>query len=216
MVQDYNGTTVVDAAGEPIGTVERSYVDDAGTVRVVRVKLGKLFAKHRLVPVDAARRETDRLSIPYTKQMVEDSPDVDADNTLEPEGLERVRTYYAGSAPRQSSRAPDEEQAEERNPVAEERRAVVREVPPASGRGAAVSTVDDAGEVGRIRDRGDVIEIPIVEEELVKRPVVKEILRVKKSTITEHQDVTEDLRKEEVEIDQEGDVAIRTDEQRRS
>ena len=216
MVQDYNGAAVVDATGEEIGTVERSYLDDAGTVRVVRVKMGRLFAKHRLVPMDAARREADRLSIPYTKQMVEDSPDVDADDTLEHEGLERVRTYYAGSAPRQSAHAPDEEQAEERSARAEERRAVVQEVPPASGRDAAVSAQNDADEVGRIRDRGDVIEIPIVEEELVKRPVVKEILRVKKSTITEHQDVTADLRKEEVEIDQEGDVEIRTDEQRRS
>ena len=219
MVQDYNGSAVVDATGEEIGTVERSYLDDAGTVRVVRVKLGKLFAKHRLVPVDAARRETDRLSIPYTKQMVEDAPDVDADDTLESEGWERVRAYYAGFAQRQSPRAPDERPEEERRSVADERRPVVQDVPPPPIRDAAVSRVDDtedAGELGRIRDHGDTIEIPIVEEELVKRPVVKEVLRVKKSTITEQRDVTEDLRKEDVEIDQQGDVEVRADEHRRT
>ena len=32
MIEDYNGTAVVDAAGETIGTVERSYVDDDGAV----------------------------------------------------------------------------------------------------------------------------------------------------------------------------------------
>jgi hypothetical protein len=39
MMEDYDGTDVTDAAGERIGSVERSYVDDQGTVQFVEVKL---------------------------------------------------------------------------------------------------------------------------------------------------------------------------------
>jgi len=205
VVQDYDGATVVDATGEAIGTVERSYVDDDGAVRMVRVKLGKLFAKHRLVPVDDVRRDDDTLRIPYAKQVVEDAPDVDVKDTLEGEGLEQVRAYYVGT---------QERLVEEHRPIVEERPPVVADVPAAVVRDASVPTGDDAGETARIRDRGDTIEIPIVEEELVKRPVVKEVLRVRKQTVSAQQQVSEELRKEDVEIEGDGDVEIRTEPER--
>lgn len=51
-----------------------------------------------------------------------------------------------------------------------------------------------------IRETGDVIEVPIVEEELVKRPVVKEVIRVRKSELTDQRTVDADRRTEEVEV----------------
>ena len=64
-----------------------------------------------------------------------------------------------------------------------------------------------------MRDLGDVIEVPIVEEELVKRPVVKEILRIRKHTVTDQQQVDEEPRKDDIEVDREGDVDVRVDDQ---
>ena len=205
MVQDYNSAAVVDATGERIGTVERSYVDDAGTVRVVGIKMGTLRAKHRLVPVDAAVREKDELRIPYAKQTVEESPDVDVDDTLEGETLERVRAYYAGGR----------ERVQQDQPTVQEREATVRDVGRTAARAVPDARAEDAQEMSRARDRGDVIEVPIVEEELVKRPVVREVLRVRKGTVTEHQQVNEELRREDVELEREGDVGLRGDEHRR-
>ena len=216
MVQDYDGAAVVDATGERIGTVERSYVDDGGTVRVIAVKLGRLFAKHRLVPIDDAKREDDAIRVPYTKEMVQDSPDVDADEDLEGEALARVRAYYAGTRERSRGDVEDERRSEPPTPAAERTEATVAEVRPGREGDASGATADDAEVVTGIRDRGDVIEIPIVEEELVKRPVVREVLRIRKSTIVERQDVDEELRKEDVEIDQEGDVDVQVDDRRRS
>ena len=207
MVQDYDGTAVIDAAGDKIGTVERSYVDDTGAVRMVSIKMGILRAKHRLVPVDEVQPEEDTLRIPYTKQVVEDSPDVDADDTLEGETLERVRAYYAGGR---------ERVAHDRSTV-QEREARVRDVGQAEARDVAAVPAADVQEMRQVRDRGDVIEVPIVEEELVKRPVVKEVLRIRKSTITEQQQVREDVRKEDLEIDRHGDVDVHVeDHERRS
>ena len=206
MVQDYNSAAVVDATGERIGTVERSYVDDAGTVRVVGIKMGTLRAKHRLVPVDGAVREKDELRIPYAKQTVEESPDVDVDDTLEGETLEQVRAYYAGGR----------ERLQQDHPTVQEREATVRDVGQRETRAVPDARAEDVQELSRIRDRGDVIEVPVVEEELVKRPVVKEILRIRKHTVTDRQQVNEELRKEDVDVAREGDVSVDVDDQRRS
>lgn len=226
MVQDYNGATVVDTAGERIGTIERSYVDDTGTVRMVEVKIGRLRTKHRLVPVDDARPANDEVKVPYTKQMIEDSPDAGADDTLEGETLERVRAYYGGARRRVQDQAEDDrrgqDQADDDRAAVPRKRTVQQsetadqDVREAEAPDASSGTWEEARAVGRVRDLGDTIEIPIVEEEIVKRPVVKEVLRVKKSTIVEQQRVSEDLRREDVEIDREGDVDVRVDDQRRS
>ncbi len=194
MIEDYNGTTVVDAAGEKIGTVERSYVNDDGVVQVVSVKLGKLFAKHRLVPVDGLQPADDTLQLPYPKALVEAAPEVDADDDLSGAALAQVRRHYA----------------------------TLREVPtvlePADDAtaGAPVEGTMPADDHPRrpsatsIRDDGEVVEIPIVEEELVKRPVVKEVLRVRKETVTRQQPVETTLRREELVVDDQGDVDVTT------
>ena len=206
MVQDYDGAAVIDATGEKIGTVERSYVDDSGAVRVVRLKIGMLRAKHRLMPVDEVQPEEDTLRVPYTKQVVEDSPDVDVDDDLDGETLERVRAYYGGGR----------EQVQHDRSMVQEREAPVRDAGQAETGDAAAVPADAGREMRGVRDLGDVIEVPIVEEELVKRPVVKEILRIRKHTVTDQQQVNEQLRREDVEVDREGDVEVRVEDQRRS
>jgi hypothetical protein len=182
MIPDYHGAVVLDAAGERIGTVERSYVDDCGTVKFVEVKIGGFRAKHRLIPSADAQSGHGGLAVPYTKDVIRASPDAaSAGDTLEGELLEQVQAYYAGSR--------------------------------TSGDVATSTTAAPAEDAGRrsggVRDRGDVIEIPIVEEELVKRPVVKEVLRVRKDQVTEQQTVEANLRKEDVEIAQDGDAMAR-------
>lgn len=100
MIQDYDGASVIDAAGHEIGTVERSYVDDRGAVRFVEVKIGRLLAKHRLVPVQDVDETAAGLEVAYTKQVIEDSPDASStEDILTGETLKRVRNYYAGTSP---------------------------------------------------------------------------------------------------------------------
>ena len=55
------------------------------------------------------------------------------------------------------------------------------------------------------------IRIPVVEEEVVveKRPVVKEELRIKKRVVEEEEIVEEDVRKEEIEVEGEGNYRDR-------
>ena len=73
-MEDYDGAQVLDADGNAVGTVDRTYVDDGGTAQMVDVKIGNLFAKHRLVPVDQAQATDDGLQVPYIKDGIEESP----------------------------------------------------------------------------------------------------------------------------------------------
>jgi Domain of unknown function (DUF2382)/PRC-barrel domain len=201
MMQTYDGADVVDALGEPVGTVERSYVDESGTVRLVEVAIGSFFPKYRLIPVADAQLTDGRLAVPYTKDVIVESPDASPTRaTLEGALLERVWASY-GSGPESTdvAMAAGEDVA----------------AAPASRAGASDDTSepgpDTAPRVGEVRDRGDVIEIPIVEDEVevVRRPVVKEVLRVRKDRVTEQQTIDTTVRKERIEVTQDDDLVAR-------
>ena len=205
MMQTYDGADVVDALGEPVGTVERSYVDESGTIGLVEVAIGSFFPKYRLIPVAEAQLTDGRLAVPYTKDVIVESPDASPTRaTLEGALLERVWASY-GSGPESTDVA-----------MAAGAMAAGEDVAaPASRAGASDDTSepapDTAPRVGKVRDRGDVIEIPIVEDEVevVRRPVVKEVLRVRKDRVTEQQTIDTTVRKERIEVTQDDDVVAR-------
>ena len=63
--------------------------------------------------------------------------------------------------------------------------------------------------VERTADGGEVVRVPIVEEELVveRRPVVKEVLVIRKRAVRDEQVVEADLRREQLHVDRRsGDV----------
>jgi len=202
MIQDYDGAEVVDACGERIGTVERSYVDDSETARFVAVTIGAFLPKHRLIPLDGAQFTSGTLvtsgtlAVPYTIDMIMKSPDASsASDTLEGELLEQVQAYYARS--RESTDVATAGSSEQ--DVAVVPAGDVAVVPgeviipePAS---------DMAWRAGEVRDRDDVMAIPIVEEEVVM--VKRRVLRVRPGQIIEHNTIPE-----RVEVIQDGDVVV--------
>jgi Domain of unknown function (DUF2382)/PRC-barrel domain len=198
MSDEYEGTILLSADGKRIGTVVRTWVDDNGTVRFVEAELGTLFGKYRLVPVRGAEHAGDGLKVPLTKRAVEGSPDIgDSAQMIEGSQLAGIIAYYRDRQTGAQFRAPEEG-------------SVASTTVPAH---SSTSEAATSTQVGEIRDLGDVIEIPIVEEELqiTKRPVVKEVIRVRKRTVVETRTVEADLRKEDVEVVPEGDIAIHGD-----
>jgi len=196
MIQDYDGAEVVDACGERIGIVERSYVDASEIVRFVEVMIGAFLPKHRLIPLDGAHISSGTLTVPYTKDMIVQSPDASSvSDTLEGELLEQVQAYYArGRESTDVATAGSSEQDVAVVPAGD-----VAVVPgeviipePAS---------DMAWRAGEVRDRDDVMAIPIVEEEVVM--VKRRVLRVRPGQIIEHNTIPE-----RVEVIQDGDVVV--------
>src|SRR5829696_695865 len=103
-------------------------------------------------------------------------------------GSVKVRKRVRTDRERLSVPKKREEVSVERVPVEEDRRE-------AEGRGGAL-------ESGIVEEDGE-IRIPIIEEEIVveKRPVVKEEIQLRKNVVEEEEVVEEDVRKEEVDVE---------------
>lgn len=223
MIEDYDGLEVVDKDGKKIGAVERSYVNDGGEIRFVEVKLRGLRPKHRFVPVDDVERTDAGLTLPFSKSMVEESPDASSEHdTLGEAILGDVRAYYQKNRDDTDPAVTEPAAATPVNEAESDSAGQSTSTPQAHGAGGkiqgAVEQVREKlpgshdtgrGDMGQVRDLGDVIEVPIVEEEIVKRPVVKEVLRIRKTSTSEQQLVDSDVRKENVDILTEGDVRVR-------
>lgn len=210
--EDWVGTTVYDAAGKEVGRVERAYPDGSGAVRYVRVKMGTLFARHRLVPADSSERTDAGLKLPYSKDTIESSPDLPDDvDPLSGMVSEDLRGYYtAGTTeapPREASGGTAARPAADSAP-AEPAPTSVETTASAPADRSTEAMAANAQQVGGIRDSGDVVEIPVTEERLVKQPVVTEVIRVRKTAVPETETVSAEIRKEDVEVESQGDAPI--------
>ena len=88
------GMTVTDSSGEKIGAIEDVYYDDAtGRPEWIGIGTGIFGLRRRVVPVEGARLEAEHLSVPYAKDLVKDSPDVD-DDEITPERESDLYAYY--------------------------------------------------------------------------------------------------------------------------
>lgn len=175
-MKDFQGLDVVDADGTKIGTVEHTFV--AGDQpRYVEVKMGTLFAKHRLVPLENTRQEDGNLQVPYSKTTIEDSPRVDGDDSEIGEStLSSVENYYQGAPPLLPQSAPS-------NPPPASDAAQIEDnirenvLQQGSEQGPPVVVAYNTGDV---EDRGDYIDVPILEQGIGQPAVVKEVLRIPK------------------------------------
>lgn len=193
MTVTYDGATAYDAEGNKIGTVERTYIDDSGAAQFVAVKSGTLRHRHRLIPLAGADMGDNGLRLPYSSEAISDGPEVDPEDTLEGDILGETRAYYLGSN-------GTETRDDERHHEDEAEHVDVPLVAPASG--------ESVESLGQVRDLGDVIEVPIVEERLVRQPYVKEVVRIRKTSTSETRTVGADVRRESVEVDADEGVTV--------
>jgi len=176
MNEQYDGKDVFEANGDLIGQIERSFLDDNGVVRMIEVRTSGLQSGSRLVPVDGATFEEQGLRIPYTMSQVTDSPQADTGaDALEGDSLARIQNYYDRiSASRSSAEA------------------------------SASESSDEGIDPTAIRDVGDYIEIPLVEEVLVKKQVVREVIRVRKTELVSTEQVEGTVRAEDIKVETTG------------
>ncbi|GGG59724.1 photosystem reaction center subunit H [Kocuria dechangensis] len=87
--------TAYGSDGDKIGKVEQVFLDDnTEEVTFVTVNTGLFGSKESFVPADGAQQDGDRLVLPYTKAVVKDAPNVDADQHLSPAEEEEIYRYY--------------------------------------------------------------------------------------------------------------------------
>jgi uncharacterized protein (TIGR02271 family) len=257
VVQSWQGRTMVDPAGDKLGTIDAIYLDDeTGQPEWATVTRGLFSAKAAFVPLAQAQDIGDGVQVPYDKQQVTDAPSPQADGSLsQDEEAELYRHYGLDySEHRSDSGLPAGTVDDSRDDTV--------------GRDVSGPTTDDAmtrseeelrvgtetRERGRARLRKYVVtetqqvtvpvqrekvrverepitdanldastsgpaiseeehEVTLREEEVVvdKRAVPKERVRLDTETVTEERQVSEEVRKEQIEVDGDQDQLPRQD-----
>ena len=87
--------TAVDPNGDQIGTIHDVYLDNAsGQPEWLAVTTGMFGSKVSFVPITGATLVDDDVMVAHPKDLVKDSPRIDADGSLSPEEENELYTHY--------------------------------------------------------------------------------------------------------------------------
>jgi uncharacterized protein (TIGR02271 family) len=226
--QQWIGLDVVDPGGDNVGTVEDVYLDDvSGQPEWLAIKTGMFGNRLSFAPLAGATAEGDALRLAHEKSLVKDSPRVDADGHLEPDEEAALYAHYGRSdyvdtdtdagvgTDDAMTRSEEEVQVGKRSretgrarlrkyivtenvqttvPVQREEVRIEREAITDANAGDAMSGAE------LTEDEHEVVlheEQPVVD----KRVVPKERVRLDKDVVTDEQQVSEEVRKEQIEVE---------------
>ena len=242
------GTAVYSSDGDKIGSIEEIFVDeDTGEPEWIGLGTGFFGTKRVVVPATGANILEDRVTVPYSKDQVKDTPEIDSEEiSRETEG--RLYAHYGLGYSERRSRTGLPEGAPSAGPEDE---ALEADVASGTGEGTVTRSEEELRvgkrgvEAGRARLRKWVetepvetdvelerervrverepidrpvsgatigeeeIEVPVHAEEAVveKRAVAKERIGLEKDVETDRETVSDEVRKERVEV--EGDDVAR-------
>jgi uncharacterized protein (TIGR02271 family) len=223
---ELRGSPVYDSTGDKIGKVEEIFYDmQTGRPEWLGLGTGFFGTKRVVVPVAGAEAREDGLFVPYSKDQVKESPDIDSDE-ISPDLESSLYAYYSLEYARE---APGEipTAAEGGSVTRKEEELKVGTRPVAAGTVRLRKWVDTEpveAEVELTHERAHVereridepvaehdfseeeVEVPLTAEEPVvqKQAVAKERVSVGKHTEGETRTVTETVRKEKVDVDGNG------------
>jgi stress response protein YsnF len=198
----WRGRTVLDRDGDKIGRVGELFLDRATDLPAWAGVHTGLFGRHEtFVPIQGIEEDGKDLRVPYDKATVTDAPHVDPDVALTEDEERALHEHYGEHwAPYEGG---DDEDggavaaAADRADVADER-----------GAGTPAGRSSE-GPAEVIRSE----EEPVVTDRTERRPV--ERVRLRKVLVTEHQQRTVPVRREEVRLETEpppeGDDVERVD-----
>jgi len=186
---------MVDPAGDKLGTIAAIYLDDdTGQPEWATVTTGLFGSKQTFVPLTHAQATGDSVQVPYDKQQVKNAPNMQADGQLsQDEEAELYRHYgldYTES--RSDSGLPAGTAGQDVDPRGRDRDGVQDT---AVGRDISGPTTDDAmtrseeelrvGTETRERGRARLRKFVVTEQQQVTVPVQREEVRVEREPITD-------------------------------
>jgi len=96
-IQNLVGATVIGADGDKIGTLGQIYVDpETGRPNWATVKTGFFGMSESFVPLEQADQNDGEVRVPYTKDVVKDAPNIDPDREISDDEEDRLYDYYRG------------------------------------------------------------------------------------------------------------------------
>ncbi|HEX8345003.1 MAG TPA: PRC and DUF2382 domain-containing protein [Actinoplanes sp.] len=98
-IQQLFGADVYETDGSKIGSTGQVYLDDqTGNPEWVSVKTGLFGTKESFVPLEGGSLSGDRITVPFTKDQVKNAPRIDPDGDLTPAEEDELYTYYGLSS----------------------------------------------------------------------------------------------------------------------
>jgi uncharacterized protein (TIGR02271 family) len=180
-VRNWQGSTMVDREGDRIGNIDAIYVDDqTGEPEWALVNTGFFGTRSTFVPIAQASAHGDQVQVPYEKQLVKDAPNMDPDGHLSEQEEQELWRHYGldyGGGYHAADRVAT---YDDRDTV---------------GRDVSGPTTDDAmtrseeelrvGTETRERGRARLRKYVVTEEQQVTVPVRREEVRVEREPITD-------------------------------
>ncbi|MFC9691749.1 DUF2382 domain-containing protein [Kribbella sp. NPDC056951] len=219
-IEQVVGETAYDATGDKVGSVGTLYASDtSGRPEWVTVNTGMFGTKHSFVPLDGAHVEKDGLHLATSKSKIKDAPRIDSNGHLSAQEASELYRYYGmqlpqmaqeqdGSMVRHEERLRAGTETVETGRVSLHKHVVTEEqqvtVPVSHEEVHVVREPMADGELGRAGELGDDDREVVLHEE---RPVVgKETVAVERvgletETVRGEENVTETIRKEQVEVE---------------
>ena len=94
-IQSWQGRTMVDPAGDKLGTIDAIYLDDeTGQPEWATVTSGLFTAKTTFVPLAQAQDTGDSVQVPYDKQQVKNAPTMQTDGQLSQDDEAELYRHY--------------------------------------------------------------------------------------------------------------------------
>ena len=229
-LDEMRGAPVYDRDGDKIGTVDELYYDSTSrTPEWIGVGTGFFGMKRVLVPVQGASLYEDGISVPYDKDHVKDSPEID-DEQLYGEREHELYRYYGRDTRASAGFDRSADTATGRSLTRSEEELQVGKRETEAGRvrlrkwvetepvaldvelrreTARVVREDLNTPVGRDSDafREQEVEVPLRSEQPVvaKQTVAKERVGVETDVETRSETVRDDVRKERIEVEGDAD-----------
>jgi uncharacterized protein (TIGR02271 family) len=190
--QTWQGRTMVDPAGDKLGTIDAIYLDDGtGQPEWATVTSGLFTAKAAFVPLAQAQDTGDSVQVPYDKQLVTDAPTMQTDGSLSQDEEAELYRHYGldDSESRSDSGLPAGERDRDGNGVYDD----VQDS--AVGHDTSGPTTDNAmtrseeelrvGTQTRERGRTRLRKYVTTEQQTVTVPVQREEVRVEREPVTD-------------------------------
>ena len=221
---ELRGAPVYDSAGDKIGKIDEIFYDyETNDPEWIGLGTGLIGSKRVLVPVRDARAEGEGVAVPYTKDHVKGAPDIDGDE-ISHETEQELYAYYSGAGYTGGDADTDAPTAREGAVTRHEEELQVGKRPVETGRARLRKWVEtepvemdvelkrESARVTREKidepvgdaDLGEEqVEVPLRGEAPVvaKQTVAKERVGVQKDVDTEKQKVSEEVRKERVDVE---------------
>ena len=236
-LENYIGYDVVDRDEEKIGRLDCLWSDHTGQAAFLGVRTGWIFGRTHVVPAHGthASQSGNRIRLPYSVQKVKDAPAYDADEAITPDREREVYAYYGVTGTSQQPtttrrRSESGRETADIDLVEEQVKIGKRQVEAGGVRlrkivrtetvnqpvelrreEAVIERVPGQGQPAGKAFEGEDIYIPLRREEAVvqKEAAVREQVRVRKTGQTERQNVREQVRREDVEVEGTGEAENR-------